>query len=256
MHRLVLLRHGATDLGDAFTGWLDVPLNASGLADAVRAGELLRRHGLRPRVAYTSALRRARRTCEVVLGASGAGGVPVPASRRLNERHYGFLQGRLKHELRPELGDVRYQEMRRCMQGRPPGGESLAEVSARVVPYWRTRIAPQLARKPVVLVVAHSNSLRALIKHLDALDDEQIVGVNVPRAMPLVYDWTPAGLRPGRYLEPGRASTAAAAVAAEGTAAAAPGQPLGAEAASKRRRRRPSANAPTPAAARPPANSP
>ncbi len=241
---LVLVRHGSTDATErgAFAGWLDVPLNDHGRFEAREVGRLLAEHRLRPSRGHTSVLSRSVETCSVLLEASGSGPVPVRASWRLNERSYGALQGRPKREVRATYGAERYRQLRRSFRGLPPpmspkahnqlqqeyeehglpvrvpSSESLAMVYARVAPYWATVIRPELELAGTTLVVAHSNSLRALVMHLEAVSEEAMVDVNIPVAMPLVYEFD-AALRPrgpGTYLQPERAVLAAEAVALEG----------------------------------------
>ncbi|MDP9093997.1 MAG: phosphoglyceromutase [Actinomycetota bacterium] len=243
---LILLRHGESQWNqkNLFTGWVDVDLTAAGEAEGRRGGELLVEHALLPDVVHTSVLRRAIRTAEIALNAAQRHWIPVRRSWRLNERHYGALQGKDKSEVRGEFGDEQFMLWRRSYDVPPPPladgdrysqvgdpryadlldivprTECLADVIARMLPYWYDAIVPDLRRGQVVLVTAHGNSLRALIKHLDAVSDKEIVGLNVPTGIPLHYDLDPMTLlpsRPGQYLDPDAAAAAIDAVASQGT---------------------------------------
>lgn len=222
---LILLRHGNSEWNEqgVFTGWLDVPLADSGRAQARHAAVLLARHGLLPASVHTSVLVRAIDTAEEVLAALELS-VPVARSWRLNERHYGALTGRAKRDVIAEYGEAQFAEWRRSFKGTPPPlagssptTESLADVLARVLPYWREVIQPEAADR-TVLVTSHSNALRALVKHLERIPDDAIDALNIPTGSPLVYSTDDEGrpVGPGRYLDPGAAEAAAAAVAAEG----------------------------------------
>jgi 2,3-bisphosphoglycerate-dependent phosphoglycerate mutase len=242
---LVVLRHGESDWNqkNLFTGWVDVDLTASGEAEARRGGELLRDEGLLPTVLHTSVLRRAIRTAQLGLDAAERHWIPVRRSWRLNERHYGALQGKNKAQVRDEFGEEQFMLWRRSYDVPPPPladddeysqagdpryrdllellprTECLKDVVARMLPYWYDAIVPDLRREPVVLVVAHGNSLRALIKHLDGLLDDEVVGLNVPTGIPLHYELDDATMRPtgpGRYLDPDAAQAAIEAVANQG----------------------------------------
>lgn len=244
MPTLILLRHGESDWNakNLFTGWVDVDLTAAGEAEGRRGGELLAEHGLRPRVVHTSLLRRAIRTANIALDAAGMNWIPVRRSWRLNERHYGALQGKDKAQVRAEFGDEQFMLWRRSYDTPPPPladddphsqvgdpryadlldtvprTECLADVVARMMPYFYDAIVPDL-RGGTVLVVAHGNSLRALIKHLDGLSDEAVVGLNVPTGIPLRYELDPVTVMPSGpadYLDPDAAKAAIEAVANQG----------------------------------------
>jgi 2,3-bisphosphoglycerate-dependent phosphoglycerate mutase len=247
MHKLVLLRHGESqwNLENRFTGWTDVDLTEAGRREAQAAGELLVREGYAFDIAYTSVLKRAIRTLWIALDAMDLMWLPVVHSWRLNERHYGALQGLNKAETAAKFGEDQVLLWRRAYAVAPapltpddprwagndpryrhlrpediPATECLKDTVARVVPFWKDSIAPALTRGRRVLVAAHGNSLRALIKYLDGVSDEEIVGVNVPTARPLVYELDDA-LRPLRHYYLGDAAEidrAMAAVAAQGKA--------------------------------------
>lgn len=247
MIKLVLMRHGESqwNLENRFTGWTDVDLTPRGHDEARAAGELLRREGYGFDIAFTSVLKRAIRTLWITLDALDQMYLPVVHSWRLNERHYGALQGLNKAETAARFGEEQVLIWRRAYAIAPdplpaddprsarndpryrhlrpeeiPATECLQDTVARVVPFWNDSIAPALQRGRRVLVAAHGNSLRALIKHLDRLSDEAIVGLNIPTAQPLVYEFD-ATLTPLRryYLgDPETIARAAAAVAAQGKA--------------------------------------
>jgi 2,3-bisphosphoglycerate-dependent phosphoglycerate mutase len=241
---LVLLRHGESDWNalNLFTGWVDVGLTEKGRAEAVRSGELLIEHDLLPDVLYTSLLRRAISTAHLALDAADRLWIPVRRSWRLNERHYGALQGLDKAETKARYGDEQFMAWRRSYDTPPPpiergsefsqdadpryanigGGpltECLSDVVDRFLPYFTDVIVPDLWTGKTVLIVAHGNSLRALVKYLDEMSDEDIVGLNIPTGIPLRYDLD-AGLKPvvagGTYLDPDAAAAGAAAVASQG----------------------------------------
>jgi 2,3-bisphosphoglycerate-dependent phosphoglycerate mutase len=242
---LILLRHGQSVWNghNRFTGWVDVALSDAGIDEAAGSATQLRVAHLKPDVVHTSVLRRSIATANVALDAADRHWVPVRRSWRLNERHYGDLQGKNKQKVRAEVGDEQFERWRRSYKGKPPpssahdhdmersdpryvdlgdalpNGESLEDVLARVIPHWELSIVRDLRAGATVLVVAHSNSLRALIKHLDKIADSDIPKLNVPTGMPLVYelgtDMVPI-VRGGRYLEPDAAAVAALAVASEG----------------------------------------
>jgi 2,3-bisphosphoglycerate-dependent phosphoglycerate mutase len=188
MSELILLRHGQSqwNLENRFTGWVDVPLSPKGEAEARAAGEKLR--GRRIDKLYTSVLKRAIDTATLALGVAG---IDVPAVERdaaLNERMYGDLQGLNKAEAAKQWGDAQIKLWRRSYDVAPPGGESLADTAARVLPYWETHILPDLRAGKSVLVAAHGNSLRALVMHLDGLTREQVLELEIPTGAPLLYD--------------------------------------------------------------------
>jgi 2,3-bisphosphoglycerate-dependent phosphoglycerate mutase len=245
-YTLVLLRHGHStwNAADLFTGWVDVDLNEQGTAEAVRGAELLREAGLEPDVLHTSVLRRAIRTAEIVLNGIDRHWIPVHRSWRLNERHYGALQGKDKKATLEEYGEEQFMTWRRSYDTPPPPlpddsefsqagdaryadlpdellprTECLADVLDRMLPYWYDAIVPDLRADKTVLVTAHGNSLRALVKHLDDIGEDEIVGLNIPTGIPLVYELDD-DLRPtvkgGRYLDPAAAEEAIAAVANQG----------------------------------------
>ena len=243
-HTLILLRHGESDWNqkNLFTGWVDVDLTAKGEAEARRGGELLREHGLLPDVVHTSVLRRAIRTAEIALHTADRHWIPVHRSWRLNERHYGALQGKNKKQTLEQYGEEQFMLWRRSfdtppppiaddneysqfgdpryagIDGEVPATECLKDVIERFLPYWESTITKDLEAGRTVLVTAHGNSLRALVKHLDGISDEDIAELNIPTGIPLVYelgdDYMP--LEPGRYLDPEAAAAGAAAVAAQG----------------------------------------
>jgi 2,3-bisphosphoglycerate-dependent phosphoglycerate mutase len=229
MQKLVLLRHGQSTWNEEnrFTGWVDVPLSPLGLREARKAGQLLKAHGFELDVAYTSLLRRAIQTLWIVLDELDEMWIPVQRSWRLNERMYGALQGLNKAETAAKHGEQQVAAWRRSYATRPPAlepsdrywpghdrryaglqpaeiprAESLADTVRRFLPHWESEIRPSLASGQRVLIAAHGNSLRALIKHLDGVSDDDIVGLNIPTGVPLVYELDDA-LRPLRhyYLE-------------------------------------------------------
>ena len=242
---LVLLRHGESEWNakNLFTGWVDVGLSDKGIAEAARAGELLRDAGLRPDVVHTSLLRRAIRTAELTLDTLDRGWLPVRRSWRLNERHYGALQGLDKSATREKYGDEQFLRWRRSYDEPPPPldddsewsqagdpryadlletlprTECLADVVHRMLPYWYDALVPDLRLGRVVLVAAHGNSLRALVKHLDGLSDQEVVGLNIPTGIPLRYELD-ARMTPvktgGEYLDPDAAAKSIEAVKNQG----------------------------------------
>jgi 2,3-bisphosphoglycerate-dependent phosphoglycerate mutase len=243
---LVLLRHGESEWNakNLFTGWVDVDLSARGEAEARRGGELLRETGLLPDVVHTSVLRRAIRTAEIALNAADRHWIAVRRHWRLNERHYGALQGKNKKQTLEVYGEAQFMLWRRSYDTPPPviadddewsqcgdpryatlpselmpRTECLADVVHRMLPYWYDSIVPDLLAGRTVLVAAHGNSLRALVKHLDGISDDAIAGLNIPTGIPLRYDLD-GDLRPrnagGTYLDPDAAAEAAAAVANQG----------------------------------------
>jgi 2,3-bisphosphoglycerate-dependent phosphoglycerate mutase len=246
MSTLILIRHGESEWNakGLFTGWVDVGLSERGRTEAARGGELLAGAGVLPDVVHTSVLNRAIQTANIALDIAGLAWLPVRRSWRLNERHYGALQGKNKAQVRQQYGDEQFMVWRRSYDVPPPPladddplsqaadpryaqlpdellprTECLRDVLARLLPYWHDQLIPDLAAGRTVLVVAHGNSLRALIKHLDDISDADIAELNVPTGMPLVYDlderFRPA-TRGGRYLDPEAAELAAEAVRAQG----------------------------------------
>ena len=245
-HRLVLLRHGESQWNreNRFTGWTDVDLTEAGIAEARAAGRLLRAEGYEFDLAFTSVLKRAIRTLWIALEELDRMWLPVEKSWRLNERHYGALQGLNKAEMAAKYGEQQVLAWRRSYDVPPPAlpkddpryeardpryagtevppTECLKDTVARVVPYWEASIAPALRAGRRVVVAAHGNSLRALVKYLDHIADEEIVGLNIPTAIPLVYELD-ASLRPLRHFYLGDAAEIArrtAAVASQGKAKA------------------------------------
>ena len=246
-YTLILLRHGESEWNalNLFTGWVDVGLTDRGRAEAKRGGELLRAAGVIPDVVLTSLLKRAITTANLALDAADLSWLPVQRNWRLNERHYGALQGKNKKETLHQYGEEKFMMWRRSYDTPPPpidpasefaqtddpryamlppdvrpNTECLADVVKRILPYWDDVIVgEQLRAGKTVLVVAHGNSLRALVKHLDGISDEDIAGLNIPTGIPLVYHLDD-NLRPviagGEYLDPAAAASAAAAVAAQG----------------------------------------
>lgn len=242
---LILLRHGESEwnASNQFTGWVDVDLTDKGRAEAVRAGELIKAQDRLPDVLYTSLLRRAITTANVALDKADRHWIPVHRDWRLNERHYGALQGLNKAETKAKYGDEQFMAWRRSYDTPPPpieagsefsqdrdpryadvhGGvpltECLKDVVERMVPYFTEVIVPDLKAGKTVLIAAHGNSLRALVKYLDGMSDDDVVGLNIPTGIPLRYDLdetltpTVAG---GSYLDPDAAAAGAAAVAAQG----------------------------------------
>lgn len=245
-YRMILLRHGESEWNakDLFTGWVDVGLNEKGRAEAVRAGDLLRDRALLPEVLHTSVLRRAIQTSDITLDVCDRHWIPVHRSWRLNERHYGALQGKNKREVRERYGDEQFMLWRRSYDTPPPplAGEALMaealdpryarippelrprteclkDVVARLLPYWYDAIVPDLRDNRLVLVSAHGNSLRGLVKHLDGISDDEIVGLNIPTGVPLLYELD-GDLRPlrhgGEYLDQEAAAASIEAVKNQG----------------------------------------
>ena len=244
-HTLVLLRHGESEWNakNLFTGWVDVALTEKGRGEAVRGGELMREAGILPDVVHTSLQRRAINTAALSLDAADRHWIPVKRSWRLNERHYGALQGKDKKQTLEEYGEEQFMLWRRSFDVPPPPlddsdewsqagdpryadlgdelprTECLKDVIARFLPYWDAEIVPDLQSGRTVLVAAHGNSLRALVKHLDGVSDEAIAGLNIPTGMPLLYRLDES-MKPtvtgGEYLDPEAAAEAAAAVANQG----------------------------------------
>ena len=244
-HTLVLLRHGESEWNarNLFTGWVDVALSEKGRAEAARGGELLASSGVLPDVVHTSLLRRAITTAHLALDAADRHWIDVRRSWRLNERHYGALQGKDKKQTLAEFGEEQFMLWRRSYDVPPPEielgsefsqdadpryaslgadaprTECLADVVARMLPYWEDAVVPDLRAGKVVLLAAHGNSLRALVKHLDGISDTDIAGLNIPTGIPLVYrldaDLQPV-VRGGEYLDPQAAAAAVQAVANQG----------------------------------------
>jgi len=244
-YTLILLRHGESDWNakNLFTGWVDVALTDKGRAEAVAGGEQLKAAGLLPDVVHTSLQRRAINTANLALDTMDRHWIPVKRSWRLNERHYGALQGKDKKQTLEQYGEEQFMLWRRSFDVPPPPlpddddysqvgdpryadlgdemprTECLKDVIARMLPYWDSDITPDLVAGKSVLVAAHGNSLRAIVKHLDQISDEDIAGLNIPTGMPLVYRLDES-LRPtvagGEYLDPEAAAAAAAAVANQG----------------------------------------
>ena len=243
-HTLILLRHGQSEWNEQnlFTGWVDVRLTEQGHEEAKTAGELLVRHKLLPDVVHTSLLSRAIQTAHGALDAADRLWIPVKRSWRLNERHYGALQGKDKAATLAEYGEEQFQLWRRSFDGPPPPidpkntyaqqgdpryadieefvpkTESLKLVINRMLPYWKSDIASDVAVGKVTLVVAHGNSLRGLVKHLEGISDDDIAELNIPTGIPLVYqlDKNLKPTKPGVYLDPAAAAAGAAAVAKQG----------------------------------------
>jgi len=244
-HTLILLRHGESlwNAQNLFTGWVDVPLSEQGVAEASAGGRMLAEAGLLPDIVHTSLLRRAITTANLALDAADRHWIGVKRSWRLNERHYGALQGKNKKQTLEQFGEQQFMLWRRSYDVPPPpietgsefsqagdpryaylgaalpATECLKDVVDRMLPYWRSDVVPDLQAGRVVLLSAHGNSLRALVKHLDGIGDEAISRLNIPTGIPLVYRLD-AELRPlvpgGEYLDPAAAAAAAAAVANQG----------------------------------------
>ena len=188
MKQVVLIRHGESqwNLENRFTGWVDVPLSPRGEQEAREAGEKLRAYQFD--YAFTSVLTRAIKTLEIVMEVIGQPGLPVERDQALNERMYGELQGLNKAETAKQYGEAQVKLWRRSYDVRPPGGESLQDTADRVLPYYREHIWPRLAKGETLLVVAHGNSLRALVMHLDQLSREEVLELNIPTGAPLLYE--------------------------------------------------------------------
>ena len=200
MADLILLRHGQSqwNLENRFTGWVDVPLSERGIAEARAAGTKLR--GRRIDRVYTSVLQRAIDTAELALEEARLRDIPTIRDAALNERMYGDLQGKDKDEARREFGEDQVKVWRRSYDVRPPGGESLADTAARVLPYWESTIRPDLVAGRHVLVAAHGNSLRALAMHLENLTKEQVLELEIPTGQPICYDIDPDGCMRGKQV--------------------------------------------------------
>jgi 2,3-bisphosphoglycerate-dependent phosphoglycerate mutase len=245
-YTLVLLRHGESEWNakNLFTGWVDVPLNEKGRAEAARGGRLIAEAGLLPDVLHTSVLRRAITTAHLALDECERHWIPVRRTWRLNERHYGALQGKDKKATLEQYGEEQFMLWRRSYDVPPPPMEDgdewsqvgdaryaglpdelvprtecLADVLDRMLPYWYDGIVPDLSTGATVCVAAHGNSLRALVKHLDGMSEQAVVGLNIPTGIPLVYHLD-EDMRPvqsgGEYLDPDAAAAAIQAVANQG----------------------------------------
>ncbi|NCD21073.1 MAG: phosphoglyceromutase [Actinobacteria bacterium] len=242
-YKLVLLRHGESDWNakNLFTGWVDVPLSEKGTQEALRGGTLLTDAGVLPDIVHTSLLRRAIMTANLALDTADRHWIPVKRHWRLNERHYGALQGKNKKEIRDEYGEEQFMLWRRSYDVPPPPIEAgsewsqdadpryagepipmtecLKDVLERALPYWESEIVPDLKSGMTVMVAAHGNSLRAIVKHLDGISDDDIAGLNIPTGIPLYYELD-EDLKPitagGTYLDPEAAAAAIAAVANQG----------------------------------------
>lgn len=201
MSELILLRHGQSqwNLENRFTGWVDVPLSPKGEDEARKAGEKLK--GRQIDEVFTSVLKRAVDTTDLAFEAAGIGERPTTRDAALNERMYGDLQGLNKAEAAKKWGDEQIKIWRRSYDTRPPGGESLADTAARVIPYWESRILPRLKAGKNVLIGAHGNSLRALVMHLDGLSKDEVLKLEIPTGAPLLYELDTDGRVKGkRYL--------------------------------------------------------
>ena len=244
-YTLVLVRHGESDWNakNLFTGWVDVDLTEKGRAEAIRSGQQLKEAGILPDIVHTSVQRRAITTANLSLDEADRHWIPVKRSWRLNERHYGALQGKNKKEILEQFGEEQFMQWRRSYDVPPPPidpddkfaqtgdpryaglgaamprTECLKDVVFRMMPYWYDAIVPDLLTGRTVLVAAHGNSLRALVKHLDGISDDDISGLNIPTGMPLIYELDDSFVpvtRGGRYLDPEAARAAAEAVAKQG----------------------------------------
>ena len=193
MSQLVLVRHGESqwNLENRFTGWVDVPLSPKGEQEAREAGKTL--EAVRFDCAFSSVLIRAKDTLRIILEELGQTTLPIEEDQALNERMYGDLQGLDKKETAKKFGDQQVKIWRRSFDVRPPGGESLKDTAERVLPYYEKHIRPALLAGKTVLVVAHGNSLRALIMHLENLSKEEVLELNIPTGVPLFYEMNPTG---------------------------------------------------------------
>jgi len=242
-YKLVLLRHGESQWNamNLFTGWVDVPLSEKGVDEAKRGGRLLVDAGLLPDVVHTSVLRRAIATANLALDVADRHWIPVKRSWRLNERHYGALQGKDKKETLQAYGEEQFMLWRRSYDVPPPPveigsefsqdtdpryagepiprTECLKDVLGRALPYWESALVPDLLEGKTVLVAAHGNSIRSLVKYLDDVDDATIAGINIPTGIPLLYELD-ENLKPtvkgGLYLDPEAAAESIKAVAHQG----------------------------------------
>ena len=201
MSELILLRHGQSqwNLENRFTGWVDVPLSPKGEDEARKAGEKLK--GRKIDEVFTSVLKRAIETIDLAFGVAGIGQRPTTRDAALNERMYGDLQGLNKAEAAKKWGDEQIKIWRRSYDTPPPGGESLADTAARVIPYWESRILPRLKAGKNVLIGAHGNSLRSLVMHLDGLTKDEVLKLEIPTGAPLLYELDAEGhVTAKRYL--------------------------------------------------------
>lgn len=242
-YKLILVRHGEStwNAKNLFTGWVDVPLSEKGIEEAKRSGDMLKEQDVMPDLLFTSMLQRAITTANLSLNEADRQWIPVQRDWRLNERHYGALQGLNKKETRDKYGEEKFMEWRRSYDTPPPPiepgsefsqdgdvryagvdvpkSECLKDVLDRLMPYWEDTLVPALETGKNVMVVAHGNSLRALVKHLDDISDEDIANLNIPTGIPLVYELDEETLKPikkgGTYLDP-EAQAKIDAVAAQG----------------------------------------
>ncbi|MEU7993189.1 phosphoglyceromutase [Rothia amarae] len=243
-YKLVLLRHGQSEWNEKnlFTGWVDVPLTAKGMEEASRGGQMLKDREILPDVVHTSLQRRAINTANLALDSADRLWIPVKRSWRLNERHYGALQGKDKSQIREKYGEEQFMQWRRSYDVPPPAidddddfsqahdpryadvknaprTECLKDVLERMLPYWESDVKPDLEAGKTVLIAAHGNSLRALVKNLDGISDDEISGLNIPTGIPLYYELD-ENFKPvtagGEYLDPEAAKIAIAAVANQG----------------------------------------
>ena len=193
MARLVLLRHGESqwNLENRFTGWVDVPLSAKGVEEAKQAGGKLR--GFTFDRAFSSVLARANETLRIVLEALGQTNIPIEKDKALNERMYGDLQGLNKAETAKKYGDAQVKIWRRSYDVKPPGGESLKDTAERALPYYEKMVKPHLLKGETIIIAAHGNSLRALVMELDQLSKEEVLELNIPTGVPLLYEFDKTG---------------------------------------------------------------
>ncbi len=193
--KLVLLRHGQStwNLENRFTGWIDVPLTELGVEEAEEAGRKIKQAGIHLDLAFTSALKRAHDTLELCLKTAEQVGLPTQHDQALNERHYGDLQGLNKAETAKKFGDAQVLIWRRSYDVAPPGGEALKDTAARTLPYFESKIVTELKAGKNVLISAHGNSLRAIVMKLDNLNEQQVIELNIPNGVPIVYDFDSEG---------------------------------------------------------------